>query len=277
MNLRKIYPKRDKWTHKGKQGYVLIISGSKKYSGSPAFNAIASLRAGADLAVIMGPRRAMDIAASFLPDIITFPLQGDCLRKKHLSYIFRVVESKRFNSLVLGCGLGRDEQTMFCVREIIANVNLPMVIDADAIYALCKQREIVYGKRVVLTPHSKEFEVLTGEKVKQDAKDRKMKVKKWAKKLNCVILLKGYIDVISDGQKVVFNKTGSSFMTKGGFGDTLSGILGAILARDISLLQAAQAAAFINGRAGELAANSYGESVLASDIFEFIPRVIKNL
>jgi len=278
MDLKEIYPPREKWTHKGKNGYLLVIAGSKKYTGSPIFNALAALRAGADLVCCLGPERAMNIAAQFLPDIITFPLVGDYLRKKHLPFILKQIP--KFDSLILGCGLGRSLETFQVVLEIIKKANLPMVVDADGIRAISQEKEkissILKEKKIVLTPHSKEFEILTGEKLTTEIGERKEKVKKWAKKLNCLILLKGHLDVISDGQEVFLNETGSPFMTKGGFGDILTGILGAILARKVNLFEAAKAASFINGQAGQLAAEKHGEGLLASDSFEIISQVIKN-
>ncbi len=220
----------------------------------------------------------MNIAAQFLPDIITFPLVGDYLRKKHLPFILKQIP--KFDSLILGCGLGRSLETFQVVLEIIKKANLPMVVDADGIRAISQEKEkissILKEKKIVLTPHSKEFEILTGEKLTTEIGERKEKVKKWAKKLNCLILLKGHLDVISDGQEVFLNETGSPFMTKGGFGDILTGILGAILARKVNLFEAAKAASFINGQAGQLAAEKYGEGLLASDSFEIISQVIKN-
>ena len=273
MRLKNFYQKRDKWVHKGDFGYLLVIAGSKKYTGSPIFNAVSALRAGADLVCCLGPQRAMDVAANFLPDIITFPLPGDTLRKKHLDFILRI--SKKFDALVIGSGLGRSLDTFSAIREIIKEIDLPMVVDADGIRALTEKKEMIKGKKIVLTPHSKEFEILTGEKLSSEIESRAKIVKKWAKNLGVVILVKGHFDVISDGKKVEINKTGSFYMTKGGFGDTLTGILGALLARKIDLFEAAKAAAFINGKAGEMASKIYQEGVLASDIFKFIPEVIK--
>lgn len=271
VNFKKYYPKRDPWSHKGQFGYVLIIAGSEQYSGSPIFNGIAALRSGADLITIVGPKRAMDIAASFLPDIITYPLDEE-LGLKHVPKILDL--AKNFHSLIIGCGLNRSKETYQAIKEIIKNIDLPMVIDAEAVRAIAEQKEIVKNKKVIITPHTEEFRILTGEKLSSEIEDRKEKVKKWAAQLKTVILLKGHIDVSSDGEKVALNKTGSSFMTKGGFGDTLTGICGALLARKTKPFEAAQAAAYINGRAGEIACKKYGEGVLASDIFEFIPLVI---
>ncbi len=271
----RIYSSRNKWTHKGEHGKVLIISGSKQYSGSPIFNSIAALKAGADLITVAGPKRAMDIAASYSPDMITYPLWGEELKREHILEILELASN--FDSLIIGCGLSRKEETYKAIRTVINNIDLPMVIDAEAIRAVAEDLSVIKNKKVIFTPHAEEFRILTGEEVMPETKDRKEKVKRWAEKLEAVILLKGYIDVISDGRKVIFNKTGSPYMTKGGFGDTLAGICGALLAKGVELLDAAKYAAYINGRAGELAAKKYGEGVMASNIFEFITEVIKKL
>jgi NAD(P)H-hydrate epimerase len=271
--MNNLYPKRHNWIHKGERGYVLVLSGSKRYSGSTVFNAVSALRAGSDLVFCIGPERAMNLAASFSPDMICHPLKGDFLRKKHIPFVLRMIE--KFDSIVLGCGMGKSEETLESLRKIIESSKKPLVIDADGISALSK--DTVKGKKALITPHSLEFELLTGEKLEEDIEDRKEKVKKWAEKLETVILLKGHVDVISDGKDVVLNKTGSEYMTKGGFGDTLSGIAGSFLAKRIEPLEAAKISSFINGKAGQLACDKYGEGVMASDIFEFIPQVIKKL
>lgn len=270
MDLKKYYPKRQKWVHKGDFGYVLIIAGSERYTGSPIFNAVSALRAGADVVTLVGHKRAMDIAALLLPDLITIPLDGE-LNLKHVPKILEL--AKNFDSLIIGGGLKRAPKTYQAIRKIIKKLNLPMVIDAEAIRAIAEDQKILKNKRAILTPHSEEFRILTGERLNNNLKGRKEKVKKWAKKLNAVILLKGHIDIISDGEKIFLNKTGSPFMTKGGFGDTLAGICGALLARGNSILESAKVAAFINGKAGEIAARKYGEGILASDIFSLIDKI----
>jgi hydroxyethylthiazole kinase-like uncharacterized protein yjeF len=272
IHFSKIFFKRNEWCHKGEFGYVLIIGGGRVYSGSPIFNAVSALRAGADLTMIITNRRAADIAANFSPDIIARPLDRD-LNVKHIGKIISL--SRKFDSLIIGGGLPRNNKTYKAIKELIKKIDLPIVIDAEAIRVVAEDKEILKNKKVILTPHTEEFRILTGEKVESNIKDRKEKVKKWAKKIGAVILLKGNVDVISDGEEVFLNKTGTPFMTKGGFGDTLAGICGAMLARKINLIESTRAAAFINGRAGEMAAEIYGEGLIASDIFEFIPKVIE--
>jgi len=272
MDLKKFYPQRDPWSRKGNFGYVLIVAGSRIYSGSPVFNALGALRAGADLTMIVSCLRAADIAASFAPDLITRPLDRD-LEMKHVGKIVSL--AKKFDSLVIGGGLARNEKTYKAIREIISQVDLPMVLDAEAIRAAAEEPKILENKSAILTPHAGEFKALTGEEVMPEIEDRKEKVKKWAEKLKTTILLKGHIDVISDGKEIILNETGSPLMTKGGTGDILAGICAAFLAKKFSALEAAQAAAFINGKAGEMAAEKYAEGLLASNLLEFIPEVIK--
>ncbi|HBH71734.1 MAG: ADP-dependent (S)-NAD(P)H-hydrate dehydratase [Parcubacteria group bacterium GW2011_GWC1_42_11] len=270
----KLYPKRDQWVHKGDFGYVLIISGGRTYSGSPVFNAMGALRAGADLAVLHGHPRAMDIAASYAPDIITSPFLGE-FNSSNAEEISS--ETSRYQSLVIGCGLERSEETFAAIRALVEKSDIPMVLDAEAIRAIAGHTEILKDKKIILTPNSEEFRILTGGEVGIDENERKEKVQRWASALSTTILLKGAVDIISDGKNIFVNKTGSVYMTKGGFGDILAGVTGALLARGSDTFSVASVAAHINGTAGDLAGQKYGEGVLASDSFDFIPLVVKEL
>ena len=270
--LKKIYKKRPEWSHKGNFGHLLVIGGSKKYSGSPAFNALAAYRSGVDLVTIAAPKRAADIIASFSPDLITYPLEGDYLNKKHLKEIFLLRQNA--NAVAIGGGLERNSETMETVIEILGNLTIPCVIDADAIHAIAKNKKVL-RYNFVITPHENEFFVLTGIKPEKNLKKRISLVKDTASELNCVILLKGHIDVISDGKKVAINKTGNPYMTVGGTGDTLTGICGALLARGINPFETACTACYINGSAGDLAAKKFNEGLMASDLINEIPNVIK--
>jgi NAD(P)H-hydrate epimerase len=270
--IKKIYKPREKWSHKGDFGRLLVIGGSKKYSGSPAFNTLAAYRSGVDLVTIAAPRRAADIIASFSPDLITYPLDGDYLNESHLDDIFILAEDS--DAVAIGGGLERNKETLDTVKKILKGLTLPCVIDADAIHAIRGEKEILKDNFIV-TPHSNEFYVLTGKKPESDMKKRIALVKEEASNLDCIIALKGHLDVISDGKKVAINKTGNPFMTKGGTGDTLTGICGALLARKVDPFKAACAACYINGRAGDLAAKKFGEGLMASDLLNEIPNVIR--
>ena len=274
FNLKKIYKKREPWVHKGQFGKLLIVAGSHQYTGSPWYNAMAALRAGVDLVYIVSPERVSNILATAGAEMITVPFKGDFLTRRQISLILKTALERRVTALLMGGGLGREKETFRAVKEIIKKIELPMVLDADALRALENNWQILKGKKAALTPHADEFRQLCGEKVKPDFFDRKEKVKKWAQKIGVPILLKGHIDVASDGMEIYLDRGGSVFMTKGGFGDTLAGICGALLARGVEPFEAVCAACYINGKAGEMAVKEFDEGVLASDIFEFIPKVI---
>jgi len=273
--IKEIYKERVDWVHKGRYGKVLVVGGSKKYTGSVVFNAVAALRSGCDLVTVAAPVRAAAIAASFLPDLITFPLEGDSLNKTHVDQILHL--SEEANSMVLGCGLGKHNTDM--IEAFIAIVNgchIPMVLDAEALRMIgTGGQNFLAGKTVVLTPHSDEFYSLTGQKVTDNVDDRVKKVKEFATYFNATVVLKGHIDVISDGKDVVINNTGSVYMTKGGFGDTLTGICGSLLAQGVDPFSSGVAAAYLNGKAGALAVEEHGVGVLASDLLSCLPHALK--
>jgi len=279
--LKNIYKERPVDTKKYDYGLLLVIGGSQFYSGSPALSALAAFRSGVDMVRIIAPKRAADIIASFTPDLAAYPLEGDYLTKEHLATLISMTESAKEvargkTAVVIGGGMGRTEEIREAIREYLSQVSVPVVIDADAIYAVSKKPEIISGRPFLITPHTYEFFVLTGKEIYQLPQEGKIKmVQEEAARLQTTILLKGPVDIISNGQEVALNRTGSPFITVGGMGDTLAGIAGAIMARGVSPFEAAQAAAFINGLAGELAGKKLGESMMATDLIEVIPKVIK--
>jgi len=279
--LGSIYKERPKNSKKYDFGLLTVIGGSDFYSGSPALSAMAAFKAGVDMVRIIAPKRAADIIASFSPNLAAYPLEGKWLEKNHLATLISMVESAKVvangkAAAVIGGGLGRSEETQEAILEFLQQVSIPAVIDADAIHALRKKPAILSGKSFLLTPHTYEFFILTGKEVYKLPDEEKIKVvQEEAARLQTTILLKGAVDIISNGQEVAVNKTGSPYMTKGGTGDTLAGICGALLARGIDPFTAAQAAAYINGKAGEIASEKLKESLTATDLIEMIPEAIK--
>jgi len=279
--LKNIYKKRPLTSRKYDYGLLLVIGGSEFYSGSPALSGLAAFRAGVDMVRIIAPKRAADIIAGFTPDLAAYPLKGDWLNKKHLAILLTMTESAKAVSraktaVVIGGGIGRSSETQEAILEYLSQLTVPAVIDADAIHSLGKKPEIISGKPFLITPHSYEFYVLTGKDVSGLSKEEKIKIiQEESLRLGTTILLKGPIDIISNGKEMALNKTGSPLMTKGGMGDTLAGVAGALLARGISPFEAGCAAAFINGLAGELAAKKLGEAVMATDLIAAIPKVIQ--
>ena len=270
--ITKVFPPRKPAAHKNDFGHLLVIGGSKLYTGSPILNALAAYKAGTDLVTIVAPKRTADTAAAFSPDLITYPVEGDFFTPAHLDKVFELIQGK--TAVVIGSGIGRRRETLTFVQEILARQTLPIVIDADAIYGLVGQHSLVKEKKFVLTPHAYEFQILTEAIPPAGLEERIELVKKWSVELTSTILLKGSQDIISDGQETMINETGNPFMTVGGSGDTLAGIYGGLLAQGVDEFDAGCAAAFINGAAGDLAAAQLGPGMLATDLLNFIPQVI---
>jgi NAD(P)H-hydrate epimerase len=278
--LKKIYSSRPTEVRKYDFGLLLVIGGSEFYSGSPALSAMAATKAGVDMVRVIAPKRAADIIASFSPTMAAYPLAGDWLEKNHLTTLLSMAESAKEvargkAAVVIGGGMGRTKETQEAISEFLTQNSLPAVIDADAIHALAKNPEAIKAENSVVTPNTFEFYVLTGKEVYQLPYEERIKiVQEEAARLQTTILLKGAVDIISNGKEVAVNRIGSPYLSKGGTGDTLAGIVGAFLARGVDAFTAAQAAAYINSLAGQIAAKKMKESLSALDLIEAIPKAV---
>jgi hydroxyethylthiazole kinase-like uncharacterized protein yjeF len=279
--LKEIYKPRPLNAVKYNYGLLMVIGGSEFYSGSPALSAMAGFRAGADMVKIIAPERAANIIASFSPVMSAYPLKGEHLNKEHLPTLISMIESakdvaKGKTAVVIGGGLGRSEETQETVLDFLEQVNCPVVIDADAIHALAKNPKVISDQPCLITPHFYEFYTLTKiDILKVPEADRAEIVRQEAKKLNAVILLKGKTDIISDGKEIALNEIGSPYIAKGGCGDTLAGICGALMARGLDAFTAGQAGALINGLAGVAVARKMKDSLIATDLIDAIAGAIK--
>ncbi|OYT61761.1 MAG: bifunctional ADP-dependent NAD(P)H-hydrate dehydratase/NAD(P)H-hydrate epimerase [Thermofilum sp. ex4484_15] len=273
-DLYLVYKRREPWSKKGDFGRVLIIGGSAYYSGAPALSALASLRTGSDLAVVACPKAVVNVIRSFSPNLIVRPVGEEFLTENEVSALLELSDS--FDSIVVGPGLGLKEDTLRAVREFLRGLrpDKPVVVDADALKALLKDLGVIKGKKAVLTPHAGEFKLLTGIKLTNDLREREEAVIKLARELNVTVLLKGHVDVISDGRVVKLNKTGNPGMTVGGTGDVLTGILATFLAWSGDPLESACAAAFVNGVAGDMSKERLGYHLTATDLIEGIPKAM---
>ncbi len=276
-DVRRCFKKRNIFAKKGDYGRVLIVGGSFTFTGAPTLSALAAFQTGIDLAFILAPKNIINVIRSYSPDIIAIPLKSeDYLSTRDVDLILGWC--KKVDVMVIGPGLGLEEETKKAVREIVSKADLPIVIDADGIKALSGYLDLVKSKRVVFTPHSKEFEILTGKPFPPpvDIINRMRVAKEVAKTYNVVFLVKGREDIITDGDKVRLNMTGNALMTVGGTGDTLTGIIAALIAKGIPLLDAACAAAFLNGLAGDIASN-HEVYITAYKLIKYIPEAIRTV
>ncbi len=279
--LKKIYQIRAKESKKYDFGILMVIGGSKFYSGSPALTGLAAYQTGVDMVRVIAPKRAADIIAGFSPDLAAYPLEGDYLDKKDVSLLLTMTEAARVSArgaeaIAIGGGTGRSESVHEAILEYLKEVKIPAVIDADAIHAVAKEKEILKGKDFLLTPNLYEFFILTGKNVEKFSHEQRVEtVHQEAQKLGTTILLKGSSDIISDGKEIAVSETGSAYLTVGGAGDVLAGVCGALIAKGTSVFTAAQAGAYINSAVGQLLEKEKGDSLVATDIINNIYRVIK--
>ncbi len=262
-------------SHKGDHGSLLVIGGSETYSGAPALTSMSAYSTGVDLVYVATPESISDIVAGFSPSLINVKLKGSRLNIKNAQNVISLLD--KVSAVVIGPGLGLHPETQIAVLDIIENLEkqkIPVLIDADALKCYPNKRKI--STEAIFTPHLKEFEILTKKSARGSLEEKSSVVKKEASNLDGTILLKGNIDIISDGSKIRYNYTGNPGMTVGGTGDVLSGIAGAYLAQTISPFQSSVAASFINGMAGDFVAHKKGHHLKPEDIIEEIPYVIED-
>ncbi|MEM4389414.1 MAG: NAD(P)H-hydrate dehydratase [Candidatus Micrarchaeia archaeon] len=265
---RKVLKTRKQNSHKGENGRVLVVGGARRYFGAPALVGLAALRSGADLAYLLVPDYISRALAALSPDLIIWDFEGEVLNDSSIP-AFREISDK-CDALVIGNGLTKQESALSTAKAILSNWHGPCVIDGDVIGFAAHENG-------VLTPHAGEFKRLGFGAPEGGLEARARQVRQAARELGMVILLKGVVDVVSDGERIAFNKTGNAAMTVGGTGDILAGVLGALLAQGHDPFEAACLAAFINGSAGDLAFAELGYSILASDLLDYLPSVFKRL
>jgi ADP-dependent NAD(P)H-hydrate dehydratase / NAD(P)H-hydrate epimerase len=260
--------------HKGDSGKALFIGGSDVFSGAPALMSMAALRSGLDVAYTASPEKTAHDIAAMSPDFISVKLEGNHLNPRNVPALLDYIGGA--DAVVVGPGAGLHPETRQFMKALVDAVEVagkPLLLDADGLKAFAEFKRRLKVP-LVLTPHAGEFALLTGKTLPSDVDGRVKEVKRAAAELSAVILLKGPVDVISDGKRVKLNFTHNPGMTVGGTGDVLSGIVGAFLAQKVDPFEAAVAGAFANGAAGNLVAEKVGFHMVATDLLEYIPQVL---
>jgi len=257
-------------------GHILIIAGSPSMLGASALCALAAMRSGVGMVTAAVPKDLNSTLQKKIANVVmTLPLaQG-----KDGAFSFRAYTQikniwERFDSLAIGPGLGRGKGVQRLARQIILNCPKPLVVDADALFALAGHGDILLkakGQRI-LTPHEGEMSRLTGLSVAAIEKNRKKSAMDFSSQYKCVLLLKGHRTVVAGPQKMTYiNHTGNVGMATAGSGDVLTGMITAFLGQGISPFDAAKYGVFYHGRAGDLAASAKTKrAMIASDIIDNI-------
>src|SRR3989344_3482855 len=276
MNLNQIKKlmERKKTSHKGENGYALLIGGSEDYVGAVTLAGLAALRAGCDSVTIAAPEKVAWTINRYSPDLITYKIKSGA---------FSIKYADKFDATLIGNGITR-KADKFC-QYFIKKSQKPKVIDADALKGLSFKD----FNNAILTPHEVELEsmLINSNKEFLLPKLRESNAKEKAEILqgnlryflqnNNVLLVKGATDMVISRNKIAFNRTGNQGMTKAGTGDVLAGIVVGFLAKTKDPFKSAVAGSYINGFLGDLLLKRRkGYTFIASDILEDLERISKS-
>lgn len=267
--------------HKGDFGRVLVVAGSCGKSGAAVLAAQGALRSGAGLVTVATPRGVLPIVAAQAPEYMTAPLEESPHGTVAADAASAVLELNA-DVIALGPGLGRDPGVQRFVRTLLHDSEVPLVLDADALWVLGDEPAVLMGREgrdVVITPHPGEMARLLGCSVADVQADRLGIAREFATTHRVYVVLKGYRTLIATPAGTVFiNPTGSPGMATGGTGDVLTGMLAAWLAQLLDAEAACRLAVYVHGAAGELADADQGEvAMTAGDLVDHIGDAVLEL
>lgn len=267
-------PDRPNDSHKGTFGKILLLCGSRGFTGAAALAAMGALRSGVGLTYLAVPESIYEIEAVKLTEPVIFPVDDDngTYSISGLPQIEDLLTGK--DAVLVGPGIGRSDGATAVVRTVLESFSGPVVVDADGINVLSAHKDILRGRTspTILTPHDGEFQRFGGNLTE----DRIRSAAEMATQYSCVVLLKGCRTIITDGMRCYCNHTGNPGMATGGSGDVLSGIIVSLLGQGLPPLEAAACGAWLHGAAGDLCAKEIGQyGMLPSDMVNVLPRLMK--
>jgi len=280
-------PDRDPEMHKGNRGRLLVVGGSAGLTGAVALASRAAVRAGAGLVTAGVPLSLHDILESKLTEVMTLPLPQLDIRalSREAFDSIALFQPGRLNALAVGCGMGRHPSTQELVRRLVADTDLPMVLDADALFAFSGRADLLRmaaaGPNLVLTPHPGEFAALTGEEPAAIHAERLEMASRWARRLGVVLVLKGAPTVVASPRHdlVFVNPTGSEALATGGTGDVLTGLIAGFLAQGLDPEEAALLGVYLHGWTADFIVEEWGTryGLQASDLIDAFPVALGEL
>ncbi len=272
-------PQRPIDAHKGDAGRVLLCGGSYGMSGAPTLAARAALRTGAGLCIACLPDKILPIFAAAFAEATSHPLPCDEQGALVPEAADRLPEHwKNANVVALGPGLSRSAGALDFARAVVTACPHPLIIDADALYALRKIAAKVKARKAptILTPHPGEMGELMDLKTAEVQADRLGVVRACAKKYNAIVVLKGSRSLVAlpDGL-TYFNLTGNSGMATGGSGDVLTGAIAGLLAQLKDAVAATLLGVYAHGLAGDCVYAAHGNGLIAGDIAAALPEALR--
>jgi hydroxyethylthiazole kinase-like uncharacterized protein yjeF len=281
-DLRALLPRRRPESHKGDFGHVLVVAGSAGKGGAARMAGLAALRAGCGLVTVAVPRSLVNRLLPGAMEVMTEGLDETpegTLAASALPAILSL--ASRMRAVALGPGLTTHPQTKRLVRDLVARLRVPLVLDADGLNAFAGYEEGILGtgREIVLTPHPGEMARLLGRSTAEVQADRVGAARGLARRRRCHVVLKGHLTLVAEpGGQVGVNPTGNPGMAKGGSGDVLTGVLAGLMAQGLTAGQAARLGVYLHGLAGDLAASRKGMmALLARDILSGFPGAVRLL
>lgn len=261
--------KRKIYGHKGNYGRAVLVAGSIGCLGAARLATESCIRSGAGLTTLITSSEGRKLLSGSLVEGMLATFEDN----EKVKYLLSKADAVAF-----GPGIKEDEESMKLLEEIIIDSPSSIIIDAGGINLLSKNKKCLCSvkDKVILTPHPGEMARLIGKDISYVEKNRIECSRAFAKQYKCIVLLKGYNTVVTDGKNVFINKTGNSKMASGGMGDTLTGIITALVAQGYSNMDATLLGAYIHGLAAEYSARDR-YSIIARDLIESIPFVMGTL
>ncbi len=269
-------------SHKGSMGHLLVIAGSKGMSGAGIFAAKGALYSGCGLVTITAPNKIQSVLAANLPEALIplLPESYDVISSKDTQTIFEISKNKQ--ALVIGPGLGQKDETAELVKELYQEIEVPMVVDADALNILAANKNILRKSKGVriLTPHPKEMARLCGLSTKEVQADRISCALNLCAKYgkHIIVVLKGAGTVIANSSGCwAINSSGNPGLAKGGTGDVLAGTIGSLLAQGYSPWQASCSGVYLHGLAGDILEEKTGFCFTATQLSQYLPKAVNQV
>lgn len=269
-----LLPDRDPWGHKGTFGKILLLCGSRGFTGAAYLSAMGALRSGAGLTFLGVPESIYAIEAVKVNEPVVFPLPDEDGKLGYMAVSEILERLPSMDAVLIGCGLGQSTGTTAVVKAVLENARCPVVLDADGITVMKMHKDILRGRTypTILTPHEGEFLRFGG----TIGADRMESAAYFAREWNCILVLKGHETCITDGENHYRNHTGNPGMAVGGSGDVLAGIIVSLLGQGLAPLEASACGAWVHGRAGDLCAEQLGQyGMLPTDMLQVLPRLLK--
>lgn len=269
-----LLPERDPWGHKGNFGKILLLCGSRGFTGAAYLAAMGALRSGAGLVFLGVPESIYSIEAVKLNEAVVFPLPDEDGKLGYMAVSEILKRLPNMDAVLIGCGLGQSHGTESVVKAVLENAMCPVVLDADGITLMQTHKDILRGRTypTILTPHEGEFLRFGG----NIGQNRMESAAYFAREWNCILILKGHETCITDGSVHYLNHTGNPGMSVGGSGDVLAGIIAGLLGQGLVPLEAAASGVWVHGKSGDLCAAQLGQyGMLPTDMLQILPRLLK--